>query len=170
MIMTSPIRTHEIKPTDFYDIVVDVLKREGGYVNHPNDPGGETNYGIAKRSHPDEDIKNLTEERATEIYKKSYWNPSKATSVPGTLRWTYFDMVVNMGQRRAVKILQEACNSKGCKLVVDGLIGRKTIAASKKIDNSRLKVYRILYYTDLVKRKPKLSDFIVGWIRRAMET
>ena len=79
-------------------------------------------------------------------------------------------MVVNMGQRRAVKILQEACNSKGWKLVVDGLIGRKTIAASKKIDNSRLKVYRILFYTDLIRRKPKLSDFIVGWIRRAMET
>jgi len=79
-------------------------------------------------------------------------------------------MVVNMGQRRAVKILQKACNSKGCKLVVDGLIGRNTIRESKKIDDSRLKVYRILYYTDLVSRKPKLADFIVGWIRRAMET
>tara|TARA_R110002020_G_scaffold469193_1_gene693996 strand:- start:328 stop:798 length:471 start_codon:yes stop_codon:yes gene_type:complete len=155
---------------DFDDIIKDVLSKEGGYVNHPNDPGGETNYGIAKRSHPDEDIKNLTKKRATEIYKKSYWNPSKASSVPRSMRWTYFDMVVNMGQRRAVKILQEACNSKGLKLVVDGLIGRKTIAASKKIDNSRLKVYRIIFYTDLIRRKPKLSDFIVGWIRRAMET
>ena len=88
----------------------------------------------------------------------------------GFLMGTYFDMVVNMGQRRAVKILQKAYNSKGCKLVVDGLIGRKTIAASKKIDNSRLKVFRILFYTDLVERKPKLMDFIVGWLRRAMET
>ena len=79
-------------------------------------------------------------------------------------------MVVNMGQRRAVKILQKACNSKGHKLVVDGLIGRNTIRESKKIDDSRLKVYRILFYTDLIRRKPKLADFIVGWIRRAMET
>ena len=54
---------------DFDDIIKDVLSKEGGYVNHPTDPGGQTNYGIAKRSHPDEDIKNLTKKRATEIYK-----------------------------------------------------------------------------------------------------
>ena len=155
---------------DFYIIVEDILKREGGYVNHKNDPGGETKYGIAKRSHPDEDIKNLKKTRAVEIYEQHYWVPSKASSLPDSLRSTYFDMVVNMGQRRAVKILQKACNSKGCKLVVDGLIGKKTMAASKKIDNSRLKVFRILFYTDLVDRKPKLMDFIVGWLRRAMET
>ena len=155
---------------DFYVIVEDILKREGGYVNHKNDPGGETKYGIAKRSHPEEDIKDLTKARAVEIYEQYYWVPSKASKLPDSLMGTYFDMVVNMGQRRAVKILQKACNSKGCKLGVDGLIGRKTIAASKKIDNSRLKVFRILFYTDLVERKPKLADFIVGWLRRAMET
>jgi len=155
---------------EFKDLIGGILKREGGYVDHPSDPGGETKYGIAKRSHPKEDIKNLTKERATEIYEKEYWTPSKASSLPGSLQETYFDMVVNMGQRRAVKILQKACNSKGCKLVVDGLIGRNTIRESKKIDDSRLKVFRILFYTDLITRKPKLADFIVGWIRRAMET
>ena len=153
----------------FEEIVEGVLHREGGYVNHPDDPGGETNYGIAKRSHPDEDIKNMTMDRAATIYEKDYWKPSKATSLPKSMQECYFDMVVNMGQRRAVKILQEACNSKGCGLVVDGLIGKKTIAASKKIDVTRLQVYRILYYTNLISRKPKLSSFIVGWIRRAME-
>ena len=55
------------------------------------------------------------------------------------------------------------------KYQADGLIGKKTIAASKKIDVARLQVYRILYYTNLINRKPKLSSFIVGWIRRAME-
>ena len=155
---------------EFYVIVEDILQREGGYVNHKNDPGGETKYGIAKRSHPKEDIQNLKKSRAVEIYEEDYWVPSKASALPDSMMGTYFDMVVNMGQRRAVKILQKACNSKGCKLVVDGLIGKKTIAASKKIDNSRLKVYRILFYTDLVDRKPKLADFIVGWLRRAMET
>lgn len=155
---------------EFKDLIDGILTREGGYVDHPSDPGGETKYGIAKRSHPEEDIKNLTKERASEIYEKKYWVPSRAISLPGSLQETYFDMVVNMGQRRAVKILQKACNSKGCKLVVDGLIGRNTIRESKKIDDSRLKVYRILFYTDLIRRKPKLADFIVGWIRRAMET
>ena len=53
--------------TDFNDIIEVVLHHEGGYVNDPKDPGGETNFGIAKRSHPDVDIKNLTEEGAKEI-------------------------------------------------------------------------------------------------------
>ena len=78
-------------------------------------------------------------------------------------------MVVNMGQRRAVKILQKACNSKKCGLVVDGLIGKNTIRAAKKIDASRLRVFRVLFYADLIKRKPDLEAFIVGWVRRAME-
>ena len=153
----------------FKEIVDNVIEREGGYVNHPKDPGGETKYGIAKRSHPKEDIKNLTRERAEEIYYDDYWVPSKAPFLPHNIQETFFDMVVNMGQRRAVKILQEACNSKKCGLKVDGRIGKLTIAAAKKIDPSRLRVFRILYYADLIKRKPSLKAFIVGWIRRAME-
>lgn len=153
----------------FKKIVKNILRREGGYVDHPSDPGGETKYGIAKRSHPEEDIKRLTKKRAEEIYYEDYWEPSKAPYLPHDIQETFFDMVVNMGQRRAVKILQEACNSKKCGLVVDGLIGKMTIAASKKIDVSRLKVFRILFYADLIKRKPKLEAFIVGWVRRAME-
>jgi len=154
----------------FKEIVRGIISREGGYVNHPKDPGGETKYGIAKRSHPEEDIMSLTRKRAEEIYYNEYWVPSKAPYVPHSIQVTFFDMVVNMGQRRAVKILQKACNSKNCGLVVDGLIGKNTIAAAKKIDASRLKVFRILFYTDLIKRKPNLEAFIVGWIRRAMET
>ena len=153
----------------FKEIVDNVIEREGGYVDHPKDPGGETKYGIAKRSHPKEDIKNLTKERAEEIYYDDYWVPSKAPFLPHSIQETFFDMVVNMGQRRAVKILQKACNSKKCGLKVDGRIGKLTIAATKKIDASRLKVFRILYYADLIKRKPSLKAFIVGWIRRAME-
>lgn len=153
----------------FKEIVKNVIRREGGYVDHPKDPGGETKYGIAKRSHKEEDIKNLTKERAEQIYYEDYWEPSKTPYLPHNIQETFFDMVVNMGQRRAVKILQKACNSKKCNLKVDGLIGKNTIRAAKKIDASRLKVYRILFYTDLIKRKPDLKAFIVGWIRRAME-
>ena len=153
----------------FQETVERVIEREGGYVNHPNDPGAETNMGISIRAHPKEDIKNLTKERAIEIYHRDYWIPSKVEKLPTKIKETYFDMVVNMGQRRAVKVLQEACNSKKCGLVVDGLIGSKTIRASKKIDKSRLQVYRILYYTDLIQKRKSLKVFIVGWIRRAME-
>ena len=153
----------------FKEVVDRVIGREGGYVNHKDDPGSETNMGISLRSHPDEDIKNLTKGQARDIYYVDYWVPSRVSKLPEKIQETFFDMVVNMGQRRAVKILQEACNSKGRKLKVDGLIGRKTIAASKVIDDSRLKVFRILFYTDLILRKPKLKTFIVGWVRRAME-
>ena len=153
----------------FKEIVKGIIRREGGYVDHPKDPGGETKYGIAKRSHPKENIKSLTKKRAEEIYYDEYWVPSKAPYIPHDIQDTFFDMVVNMGQRRAVKILQKACNSKNCGLVVDGLIGKNTIRASKKIDASRLRVFRILFYTDLIRRKPSLETFIVGWIRRAME-
>ena len=153
----------------FKKIVKNILRREGGYVDHPSDPGGETKYGIAKRSHPEEDIKRLTKKRAEEIYYEDYWEPSKAPYLPHDIQETFFDMVVNMGQRRAVKILQKACNSKKCGLVVDGLIGKNTIRAAKKIDASRLRVFRVLFYADLIKRKPDLEAFIVGWVRRAME-
>jgi len=153
----------------FKEVVERVIEREGGFVDHPDDPGGKTKYGIAQRSHPEEDIENLTKEKAKEIYYEDYWVPSKAPYLPHELQETFFDMVVNMGQSRAVKILQKACNSKKCGLKVDGRIGKLTIAAAKKIDSSRLKVYRILFYTNLVRRKPNLKTFIVGWIRRAME-
>ena len=58
----------------FDEIIEVVLEHEGGYVNDPKDPGGETNFGIAKRSHPDVDIKNLTKEGDKEIYKEVYWD------------------------------------------------------------------------------------------------
>ncbi len=65
---------------EFNDIIEVVLHHEGGYVNDPKDPGGETNFGVAKRSHPDVDIKNLTKDGAKEIYKEHYWDGNKVES------------------------------------------------------------------------------------------
>ena len=59
--------------TSFDEIIEVVLHHEGGYVNDPKDPGGETNYGISKRAYPDVDIKNLTEDGAKDIYRRDYW-------------------------------------------------------------------------------------------------
>ena len=87
----------------FSEAIEIVLKHEGGYVNSKDDPGGETNYGISKRSFPKYDIKNLTEEDAKDIYKRHFWDVSKADKVKDELRLDYFDMCVNMGQRTAVK-------------------------------------------------------------------
>ena len=154
----------------FNSCVWKVLKSEGGYVDDPTDRGGETNFGISKRSYPDLDIKNLTEKEAVKIYERDYWKPSKAERLPEKLQLAYFDMCVNMGQRNAVKILQKACNGKNRKkIAVDGGIGPQTIGATKRLEIGRLKSYRVLYYANLVHSKPKQERFWYGWFKRAID-
>ena len=153
----------------FDEIIEVVLHHEGGYVNDPKDPGGETNFGIAKRSHPDVDIKNLTKDGAKEIYKEHYWDKNKVESLPEQLRHIFFDMCVNQGKSRGVKILQRAATAKGKNLKVDGGLGPKTIAAMDGVELDRVRAYRIKYYADLVTRKPDLEKFYYGWFRRGLE-
>jgi lysozyme family protein len=153
----------------FEEIIEVVLEHEGGYVNDPKDPGGETNFGIAKRSNPDVDIKNLTKAEATLIYKTEYWDKNKVESLPEELWHIYFDCCVNMGKSRAVKILQQAANGKGAGLKVDGGLGPMTIGALKGVELERVRAYRIKYYADLVTRKPDLEKFYFGWFRRGLE-
>ena len=155
----------------FDEIIEVVLEHEGGYVNDPKDPGGETNYGIAKRSHPDVDIKNLTKEGAKEIYKEVYWDKNKVESLPEELWHIYFDMCVNQGKSRAVRIIQRAVNGKGGSLDVDGGLGPMTIAAigKSRVELDRVRAYRVKYYADLVTKKPDLERFYFGWFKRALE-
>ena len=156
---------------NFEEIIEVVLHHEGGYVNDPKDPGGETNFGIAKRSHPDVDIKNLTKDGAKEIYKEHYWDGNKVESLPEQLRHIYFDMCVNQGKGRAVKILQRAANAKGANLKVDGGLGPKTLGAinNSNVELQRVRAYRVKYYADLVTRKPDLEKFFYVWFKRALE-
>lgn len=77
-----------------------ILEVEGGYVNHPNDPGGETKYGISKRAYPNLDIRNLTPEAALAIYRRDYWDKLPPGLEPAA-RWFLFDCAVNHGVSRA---------------------------------------------------------------------
>jgi len=157
--------------TKFDDIIEVVLEHEGGYVNDPKDPGGETKYGISKKAYPDVDIKNLTEEEAKEIYKSDYWDKNKVDNLPDDLKHIFFDMCVNMGRGTAVRVLQRAINNKGGDLVVDGGFGPGTSFAlakyTPKLD--RVRAFRVRYYVELVNRKPDLEKFYFGWFRRALE-
>ncbi len=153
----------------FDEIIEVVLEHEGGYVNDPKDPGGETNFGIAKRSNPDVDIKNLTKAEASLIYKTKYWDKNKVESLPEELWHIYFDCCVNMGKSRAVKILQQAANGKGANIDVDGGLGPNTLKAISNVELGRVRAYRVKYYADLVTRKPELEKFYFGWFRRALE-
>ena len=153
----------------FDEIIEKVLEHEGGYVNDPKDLGGETKYGITKRFYPDIDIKNLTIEQATEIYKKDYWDKNKVESLPQNLWHIYFDMCVNMGKRTAVKVLQRAAVNKGRNIDVDGGLGPMTIGALKGVELDRVRAFRVKYYVDLITARPEQEKFFLGWFRRATE-
>lgn len=85
-----------------------VLKWEGGYVNDPHDPGGETKYGISKRAHPDVDVAGLTKAAAKEIYRQSYWHKSGCDKLSDGLDLMHFDTAVNMGVGAAEKLLAKS--------------------------------------------------------------
>ena len=93
----SGIPKEKEEMSKFDEIIEVVLEHEGGYVNDPKDPGGETNFGIAKRSHSDVDIKNLTKEGAKEIYKEVYWDKNKVESLPERFMAYLFRYVCESG-------------------------------------------------------------------------
>ena len=154
-----------------FDEIIDVvLKHEGGLVDDKDDPGGLTNLGISQRAYPNEDIRGLTVERAKELYERDYWRKYKTGDLPDRIRHCYLDMCINMGGRRAIKILQEACNSKNSeKIDIDGGIGPATIKASSGVEPFRLRAYRVMYYAELVMKKPTMEKYWVGWFRRSCE-
>ena len=156
--------------TTFEEIIEKVLEHEGGYVNDPNDRGGETNFGITKKFYPDVDIKNLTKEQAKHIYHTDYWRWGKCDEIPSRLRHIYFDMLVNFGKRGAVKVLQRAANAKNKdKIDVDGGLGPATFKAIQNLELERVRAYRVLRFANLVIKKPEQERFWFGWFRRATE-
>ena len=156
--------------TTFNEIIEKVLEHEGGYVNDPNDRGGETNFGITKKFYPDVDIKNLTKEQAKHIYHTDYWRRGKCDEIPSKLRHIYFDMLVNFGKRGAVKVLQRAANAKNKnKIDVDGGLGPATLKAIQNLELERVRAYRVLRFANLVIKKPEQERFWFGWFRRATE-
>src|SRR4051812_29003946 len=97
--------------SSFDQAIPTILKHEGGYVNDTKDPGGETNWGISKRSYPQLDIKNLSREQAIYFYRRDWWNKYNYGAIHDQQVATkVFDIAVNMGASQAHKLLQRACN------------------------------------------------------------
>jgi len=86
---------------DFERAMEFVFRWEGGYINDPDDPGGETHWGISKRAYPMLDIKDLTRDEARDIYRSSYWERAGCGALPWPLNLVVFDTAVNMGVGRA---------------------------------------------------------------------
>lgn len=141
-----------------------VIGHEGGYVNHPSDPGGETKFGVCKRAYPNEDIKNLTLERAKAIYRRDFWDVIHADEIPKHVRFAVFDAAVNSGVKQAVKWLQRTVG-----VVDDGAIGHKTLSAITAMDPYKLAAVfngqRLKFMADL----KTWDTFGKGWARRVAE-
>jgi lysozyme family protein len=142
-----------------------VIGHEGGYVNDPRDPGGETKFGISKRAYPNEDIKNLTKERAFELYRADYWSRIRGDELPHGIAVCLFDYAVNSGITQAVKTLQRALG-----VTVDGDFGPATLAALKARTARSLIVdfqaERLLFLT----RLDTFQTYGRGWTRRVIST
>lgn len=150
--------------TIFDDSIARVLKTEGGYVNDPRDPGGETNWGIAKRSYPTVDIKNLTRAGAIEIYRRDFWERVQGDKLPRQFAFQGLDAAVNHGIGNSVRWMQRAAG-----VADDGVIGPMTMAAVARQDPADLVLLfnaeRLSFYTKLTT----FDTFGRGWINRMAE-
>ena len=162
-------------PSDklFELIIEQTLAHEGGYSNNSSDIGGETKYGISKRSYPNIDIKNLTLEQAKVIYKRDFWDNQEYSRIEDiSLASKIFDLGVNVGTKNAVILLQRALKANGFKsLEDDGLYGQATIDAVKNTDSKKvlisLRSEAAGYYRGLVTTNQSQKVFLKGWLNRA---
>ena len=155
-----------------------ILHHEGGYVNHPKDPGGETNMGVTRRVYENwcleqdlfrKDMKDLEFSDVAPIYKKNYWDRCKCDSLPNGVDLCVFDMGVNAGTGRGARFLQKCVGS-----VSDGAVGPNTLRQVDEWIAMRGEEDLITDYSerrrDYYKRLKTFSTFGRGWIRRVDET
>lgn len=138
-----------------------LIGHEGGYVNDPKDPGGETKFGISKRAYPDLDIANLTMDDAKRIYLRDYWQRARCDELPPAVAFQVFDTAVNSGIGQSIRFLQRAVG-----VADDGQVGPFTLNAVRRLDPevvvARFNGQRLDFMT-------KLSTWDVfgkGWARR----
>lgn len=144
-----------------------LLKLEGGFSDHAKDKGGKTKFGISQKSYPELDIPNLTIDDARRIYYVDFWVTPKIDRVyPYPLAAKLFALAVLVGPERAIKLLQEACNLLGASLVVDGVLGDKTLFAVNtfRYPNSMIAALenRAGNYAIGLKQR----EFLAGWLAR----
>jgi lysozyme family protein len=148
-----------------------VLVHEGGYSSDASDPGGETNFGIAKRSHPEVDIKNLTVDQAKEIYRKDYWQFDAIAdqAVGGKL----LDMSVQFGRGTAIEMLEEVLQKLGHAVKIDGLLDPHLVDAVNTEDAGKLLTYLrarcAVRYAITSSANQATRKFLFGWMLRAQE-
>jgi len=119
-----------------------IFKWEGGYVNDPADPGGETKFGISKRAYPSVDIKNLTKQAAQEIYQRDYWNAIQGDTLDPALACVALNCAINMGVGRAKQFLAQTSDWEQFLQLCES------------------------YYKNLAQSKPTMQKYLKGWLNR----
>ena len=157
---------------NFDSALAAVLHHEGGYVNHPKDPGGMTNLGVTKRvweewvGHQvdEQAMRGLTPEKVAPMYKAKYWDRVRGDDLPAGVDYVVFDAAINSGPGRAAKWLQTAVGA-----VPDGAIGSGTLraVADLPVDDvlSKYQQTRLVFLQSL----PTWDTFGKGWGRRVTE-
>lgn len=145
----------------FEDAFDRLIGHEGGYVNNPADPGGETNWGISKRSYPTVDIKNLSRWAAADIYRRDFWDQVHADALPDGVVFQLFDFAVNSGISTAIRYLQRAVG-----VADDGHWGPISQAALQKYSESDLIMLLLAERLDFMTRLSNWPDASRGWARR----
>jgi lysozyme family protein len=156
-------------------IIEDIIATEGGYVNHPQDKGGVTNMGITKetlrrwRKAPttDDDVRSLEKKEAEQIYLKRYYLKPRINKLPKKIQPFVMDDAVLSGANSAIRSLQ-----RYLRVLPDGIIGPKTIAAAKHESPTALLIgltkRRVERLCRIVQRDPDQNIFLVGWMRRTL--
>jgi lysozyme family protein len=160
----------------FEAALTEILRHEGGFVDHPKDPGGMTNLGVTKRTweawtgNPasESEMRSLTREKVAPLYRKHYWEAVKADDLPPGLALCVFDFGVNAGPARAARYLQRLVGT-----VQDGKIGPATIAATNRFcaehgEDEAVKRYQ-QSRRDYYRALDGFKTFGRGWLRRVDE-
>lgn len=154
---------------NFDNCVTKILSHEGGFVNHPADPGGATNMGITKETLENfigkkvtvDDVKKLTVTQASHIYRVNYWNKMKGNDLPFGVDYAVFDFAVNSGISRAIKFLQSVVGA-----YEDGSIGPATIAAVNSADPAEVVTALCDKRLAFLKSLRTFKTFGKGWEKR----
>lgn len=150
-----------------------VLQHEGGYVNHPSDPGGRTNLGVTQRvweqyvGHPVDEatMRSLTKEMVAPLYRQQYWDVCHCDDLPSGVDYLAFDFSVNAGSFRAIKTIQRALN-----ITADGVIGPVTLKAiqdanAEEFINNFTNAKEVFY-----RSLSNFPTFGRGWLNRVAES
>lgn len=159
---------------NFEKCLAKMLAHEGGYVNHPQDPGGMTNLGVTKRvweewvGHDvdEKQMRALTPETVAPLYKRKYWDAVRADDLVAGVDYCVFDVAVNSGPGRAIKFLQSSVG-----VTADGGFGPATLAAVKKVEADPIRLIE-LYSAKRLEFLQSLKTFETfgkGWSRRVAE-